>query len=64
MNFVKGYFGIWLQMVLVIGFGVMFSTFLSGPVAMIATVGVLLGGLLRRLHAAAGPGQDLRRRTV
>ena len=44
LNFVKGYFGIWLQMVLVIGFGVMFSTFLSGPVAMIATLGALLGG--------------------
>ena len=44
LNFVKGYFGIWLQMVLVIAFGVMFSTFLSGPVAMIATLGALLGG--------------------
>ena len=46
LNFVKGYFGIWLQMVLVIGFGVMFSTFLSGAVAMIATVGVLIGGFV------------------
>jgi len=44
LNFIKGYFGIWLQMVLVIAFGVMFSTFLSGPVAMIATLGALLGG--------------------
>lgn len=44
VNFVKGYFGIWLQMLLVIGFGVMFSTFLSGAVAMIATLGVLVGG--------------------
>jgi ABC-type transport system involved in multi-copper enzyme maturation permease subunit len=44
LNFAKGYFGIWLQMILVIGFGVMFSTFLSGPVAMIATLGALLGG--------------------
>ena len=47
LNFVKGYFGIWLQMLLVVGFGVMFSTFLSGPVAMIATVGVLVGGFFR-----------------
>jgi hypothetical protein len=44
LNFIKGYFGIWLQMVLVIGFGVMFSTFLSGAVAMIATLGTLVGG--------------------
>lgn len=44
LNFFKGYFGIWLQMTLVVGFGVMFSTFLSGPVAALATVGALLGG--------------------
>ncbi len=44
INFIKGYVGIWLQMVLVIGFGVMFSTFLSGAVAMIATLGVLVMG--------------------
>jgi ABC-type transport system involved in multi-copper enzyme maturation permease subunit len=44
-NFIKGYIGIWLQMVLVIGFGVMFSTFLNGPVAMMATMSILIGGL-------------------
>jgi hypothetical protein len=43
-NFVKGYVGIWLQMILVISFGVMFSTFLSGPVAMMATISALLLG--------------------
>jgi hypothetical protein len=45
LNFVKGYFGIWTQMVLVIAFGVMFSTFLSGPVAMLATLGIVMAGL-------------------
>ena len=56
MNFVKGYFGIWLQMLLVIGFGVMFSTFLSGAVAMIATLGVLVGGFFNDFmrHLALG----------
>jgi len=44
LNFLKGYFGIWMQMVLVIGFGVMYSTFLSGPIAMLATLGTLVGG--------------------
>ena len=44
LNFIKGYFGIWLQTVLVISLGVMFSTFLSGPVAMLATLGTLAGG--------------------
>jgi ABC-type transport system involved in multi-copper enzyme maturation permease subunit len=43
-NFVKGYISIWLQMVIVICFGVMFSTFLSGPVAIIATVSFIVLG--------------------
>lgn len=43
-NFFKGYVGIWLQMTLVICLGVMFSTFLNGPVAMLATLGALVGG--------------------
>jgi ABC-type transport system involved in multi-copper enzyme maturation permease subunit len=43
-NLAKSYVSIWFQMVMVIAFGVMFSTFLSGPVAMVATfVCVLLG---------------------
>lgn len=43
-NLAKAYGSIWLQMTMVTAFGVMFSTFLSGPVAMIATfVCVLLG---------------------
>jgi ABC-type transport system involved in multi-copper enzyme maturation permease subunit len=43
-NLAKAYASIWLQMTMIIAFGVMFSTFLSGPVAMIATaVCVLLG---------------------
>ncbi|MEO1617747.1 MAG: ABC transporter permease [Planctomycetota bacterium] len=43
-NLTKAYISIWLQMTMIIGFGVMFSTFLSGPVAMVATaVCVLLG---------------------
>jgi hypothetical protein len=45
LNFVKAYLGIWMQMVLMIAFGVMFSTFLSGPVALTATLGALIGGL-------------------
>jgi hypothetical protein len=44
-NFFKGYLGIWLQMVLIIVYGVMFSTFLSGPIAMLGTAGMLLGGM-------------------
>jgi ABC-type transport system involved in multi-copper enzyme maturation permease subunit len=35
-NFAKGHISIWLQMVMVISLGVMFSTFLSGPVSLLA----------------------------
>ena len=47
-NLIKGYIGIWLQMVLVIAIGVMFSTFLSGPIAAIATLGALVGGMFQK----------------
>jgi hypothetical protein len=47
LNFVKGYFGIWMKMVVLISFGVMFSTFLSAPVALIATGGMLVAGLCK-----------------
>jgi ABC-type transport system involved in multi-copper enzyme maturation permease subunit len=43
-NFCKGYFGIWIQMVLIIAFGVAFSTFLSGPVAMLGALASLVLG--------------------
>lgn len=43
-NLFKGFLGIWMQMVLIICLGVMFSTFLSGPVAMVATLTSLIIG--------------------
>jgi hypothetical protein len=45
LNFIKGYLGIWLQMSLLTALGVFFSTFLSGPVALLSTAGMLVGGL-------------------
>ncbi len=44
MNFVKSFLGIWMQMLVVTSFGVMFSTILSGPVAMLATLTALVLG--------------------
>jgi ABC-type transport system involved in multi-copper enzyme maturation permease subunit len=44
-NFFKGFVSIWLQLVVVICFGVMFSTFLSGQIAIVATISVLVLGL-------------------
>lgn len=50
-NLAKSFLSIWLQMVMIIAFGVMFSTFLSGPVAMVATsVCVLLGFAAEFVH--------------
>lgn len=48
-NFVKGYLGVWQQMLILISFGVLFSTFLSGPVAMVSTFGVLVAGFSKTL---------------
>jgi hypothetical protein len=44
-NFVKAYIGIWLQMVLVLSIGVAFSTIVSGPVALLGTVFVVIMGV-------------------
>jgi hypothetical protein len=46
-NFVKGYLGIWLQMFLVMCFGVVVSTFLSHGVALLANSLILVIGFLR-----------------
>jgi len=43
-NFTKGYIGIWLQMMIVISLGVAFSTFLSSPVVMLATLCTIIFG--------------------
>ncbi|HEY1064790.1 MAG TPA: hypothetical protein VGE52_01715 [Pirellulales bacterium] len=60
LNFLKGYWGIWLQMVLVIAFGTMWSTFLRGPVALLATAGTTLVGFFVQfmidLYKGALPG--------
>lgn len=44
LNYVKCYLGIWFQMLMLTAVGVMFSTFLNLPVALLATIGILLGG--------------------
>ena len=57
LNFVKGYAGIWMQMFLVICFGVMFSTILNGPVAMMTTLGALVLGFNRSFIMDVATGQ-------
>jgi hypothetical protein len=56
LNFCKAYLSIWVQMVLVISIGVTCSTFLNGPVAMMATVSFIILGFFREffLNVAMG----------
>lgn len=54
VNFVKGFYGIWMQMIVLTSFGVLFSTFLSGPVAMISTVGVMIAGFAKSFMIEIG----------
>ncbi|MBQ6109493.1 MAG: hypothetical protein IJK97_14865 [Thermoguttaceae bacterium] len=53
-NFFKGYVGIWFQMVMISMYGVIFSTFLSTPVTVLATFFVTLGGYFHKFVAAMG----------
>ena len=46
-NYVKSCLGIWFSMLIVTALGVMFSTFLAGPVALLATASVIMVGLFR-----------------
>ncbi len=46
-NFLKGFVSIWFQMLVVTSFGVAFSTFLSGSVAMVATLGAMVMGFFK-----------------
>jgi len=57
LNFAKGYFGIWMQLVLIISLAVMFSTFLNGAVAILAAAAGGISGYFTRMieEIAAGP---------
>ena len=56
-NFFKGYLGIWFQMLLVTIYGVVFSTFLSTPVTVLATLFMTLGGRFHQFMAMMGAGE-------
>jgi hypothetical protein len=47
LNYAKSCLGIWLSMIVVCSMGVMFSTFLSGPVALLGSLSTLLVGQFR-----------------
>ncbi|MCL2347572.1 MAG: hypothetical protein FWC50_04845 [Planctomycetaceae bacterium] len=58
-NFFKGYFGIWQQMIMVVSFGVLFSTFLGGPVTMVALFGLIIAGFAKTLLLNVAFGKNL-----
>ncbi|NBW95260.1 MAG: ABC transporter permease [Planctomycetia bacterium] len=47
VNYLKSCLGIWFSMLIVTALGVMFSTFLAGPVALLAVLSVVLVGQFR-----------------
>jgi hypothetical protein len=56
LNFVKGYISIWLQMLMVVCFGVMFSAFLTGAVAMMATLSSIILGFFAQFVVDVAQG--------
>jgi ABC-type transport system involved in multi-copper enzyme maturation permease subunit len=57
-NFVKGYLGIWLQMLMVTCFAVTLSTCLSGPVAMFGTLIIYVVGFFRGFIISVATGEQ------
>lgn len=57
LNVAKGYLGIWLQLMLLTVLGVTLSTFLSGPIAMLATLGALVAGLYSHFMTQLARGE-------
>jgi len=53
LNYLKSCLGVWYSMLVTTAMGVMFSTFLAGPVALLATLSVVLIGQFREFIAAA-----------
>lgn len=61
LNYIKVYSSIWVQMIIVIGIGVVSSTILSGPVAMLFTVSFILLGFYRDFFVGIAAGDDYAR---
>ncbi|HOA52185.1 MAG TPA: hypothetical protein PKI05_08000, partial [Thermogutta sp.] len=56
-NLFKGYLGIWLQMVVLVGFGVTLSTFLGTPVTLVSTLGVMIAGMAHQFMVQIVTGE-------
>jgi ABC-type transport system involved in multi-copper enzyme maturation permease subunit len=58
LNFIKGFIGIWVQMMIVLAIGTAGSTFVGGPVAMLLTVSVVVMGLFRNFMLMISLGEN------
>ncbi|MDR0391598.1 MAG: hypothetical protein LBH59_06805 [Planctomycetaceae bacterium] len=59
LNFLKGFYAIWMRMIIITAFGVLFSTFLSGPIAMLSTIGIIIAGFAKGFLVQIGIGNIL-----
>lgn len=57
LNFIKGSFGLWLMLCLVIGLALVFSTFLTGVIAWLATAFIVICGFFPELIQEVGRGK-------
>ncbi|MBR0238917.1 MAG: ABC transporter permease [Thermoguttaceae bacterium] len=48
INFIKGFFCIWLEMFLIIVYGVILSSFLSAPIAILGTLFIMVTGVFHQ----------------
>jgi hypothetical protein len=67
LNFIKGYTGIWCQMMIIISLGVALSTFLSAPITMLGALVVIIIGFFSNFiqgmtapdHVGGGPIESM-----
>lgn len=59
LNFIKGFYGTWLQMILLVCYGVVLSTFLSGAVTLVSTIGVMIAGFCKTYLLNIAFGNEL-----
>jgi hypothetical protein len=55
---VKGFLAIWMMMVIVIAVAVLMSTFLSGPIAMVAAITFIILGFFRAFFVQIALGES------
>jgi ABC-type transport system involved in multi-copper enzyme maturation permease subunit len=58
-NFIKGAFGLWLRLGLVVGLAVVLSTYLNGVISAMVTGLLLVGGLCREFIADVATGRNV-----